>query len=243
MITIEKETYRMIRETESLDRIIFQEDLKIQDEKKRITDLEHTIQQKQKEKIELEQILTSMQNQQLQWEKELEVLVSDLQTAKEKIHFIKEESTLSRYEKQQEQRLLEQEELEQKLYQSLEKQDQLEKNLQLIHTYLNNVPKTLDIIAEDVTDNVRLIEKKICTLTHQRLSLLEELPSLIKEKLKSNHIHKKGQWISHIASVQEGKCTGCHIIINKKQWSALEHYQEFLSCPQCQRILIPTESM
>jgi len=88
---------------------------------------------------------------------------------------------------------------------------------------------------EEKQAEIDAVQKDIDAGTAQREEITKDLPASLIKRYGNLREQRRGQ---AIAIARDGSCLGCNMNLPPQLYNSLYRYDELVSCPHCQRILI-----
>lgn len=127
---------------------------------------------------------------------------------------------------------------DQKLYELLSNIDETEQTIKNLKTFLEGSTKTLLEIEAEVSSIKTKEQAQIADLEFRINLLSNSLPDNFRTKFAS--INKKLRFKSPVTFIKNDHCADCFMIISRMQISQVDRGATLETCPQCERILLPS---
>lgn len=88
---------------------------------------------------------------------------------------------------------------------------------------------------EEKQAEIDVVQKDIDADSARRDEITQELPASLVKRYNNLREQRRGQ---AIAIARDGSCLGCNMNLPPQLYNSLYRYDELVSCPHCQRILI-----
>lgn len=236
-----KETYRILKEINSL----YQEQLKLKElittEEQRLNKMEQQRAQRAdeltKDKAEFKEL-----NQKIQLtENALAHNQSRLDQANSHINSLFTQKEIDSHQAQIDHLKSEIEIAEEAAFLQLEKLEELELHITEAENFLSGSSETLAELKQDI-DHINTSRlKQVENLSSRIDLLLEQVPVLLKNKYL--FLVEKNLPYGPVAQINQDACSICRMGLSKQEIDLVEKQMQLKSCPSCGRILIPISSL
>jgi predicted nucleic acid-binding Zn-ribbon protein len=126
-------------------------------------------------------------------------------------------------------------ELEEQIMQKLGQVEELNNEIAAKSSNLAELEQNSAQRIEEKQAEIGAVQQDIDAGTAQREEIAQELPASLLKRYTSLREQRRGQ---AIAIARDGSCLGCNMNLPPQLYNSLYRYDELVSCPHCQRILI-----
>lgn len=221
------EWFFKLKEFDSLGKMKINHIKTIREQKERLSKLELKRQEETDEAATLRSELLSVQQNYFETEKRLAM-------AEEQASRINsvggDETKISQFKK-------EAADLENKLFELIEKTESIQAGLDAKKTFLAGLEKTFKEIAAEVTKEVEEAQAGLAQVEMRMKLILEELPPDFKNMLEKTL--KKNLAVGSFTRIENGSCYFCRYKISRTDESEIDMQKNLKICPQCSRIFLP----
>jgi len=126
-------------------------------------------------------------------------------------------------------------ELEEQIMLKLGQVEELNVNIAAKSANLAELEQNTAQRIEEKQAEIDAIQRDIDAGTARHEEIAQELPANLIKRYNSLREQRRGQ---AIAIARDGSCLGCNMNLPPQLYNSLYRYDELISCPHCQRILI-----
>lgn len=127
--------------------------------------------------------------------------------------------------------------LENILFELLERTETIQATLEEKKTFLAGLEKTFKEIETEVTDEIQENQKGLAQVDLRMTLIQEELPPAFRDTLERTL--KKKLAVGSFTRIDNGSCFFCRYKISRTDESEIDMQQMLKVCPQCSRIFLP----
>lgn len=239
-MTINLQSYSLLREIQSLDVSIKKHMDRIEAEKLRLDQINRMRSTRTGEKEELLKSLEELSDTTAAKEKELFTLDSNLKQAKTNLSSAATNTQMEALEKQIRESSVQVDALEEEILNLLTNSEEIESAVNEHDEFLQGSLETLEVIKKEVND-IQKVEQLEIDKYHERI---ERVSQNIPENLfKSFQLARtKHRFNNPITKIKGNSCSMCRFILDSQTSSLVELFKTIEFCGQCERLIAPLEA-
>ncbi len=240
LMTINLQSYSLLREIQSLDVSIKKHMDRIEAEKLRLDQINRMRSTRTGEKEELLKSLEELSDTTAAKEKELFTLDSNLKQAKTNLSSAATNTQMEALEKQIRESSVQVDALEEEILNLLTNSEEIESAVNEHDEFLQGSLETLEVIKKEVND-IQKVEQLEIDKYHERI---ERVSQNIPENLfKSFQLARtKHRFNNPITKIKGNSCSMCRFILDSQTSSLVELFKTIEFCGQCERLIAPLEA-
>lgn len=236
-MSISLEPFFVLKEIQSLDRMIQNHQKLINEQVNRLTKISELRKDKQIELTEAEAELKQYQTQYKKEEASNLLITRDLTQTKNSQMAATTEQALKAANSQIAHQTPLKESSDQKLFELLSSIEEKEEEIKTLKGFLQGSIKTQSDITDEVSKIKATEEQQISDLEMRINLLTDSLPEHFKTKFAS--VNKKLRFKSPVTIIKNDHCGECFMVVSKMQISQVDR-GNLETCAQCSRIFLPS---
>jgi len=126
-------------------------------------------------------------------------------------------------------------ELEEQILQKITQLDELNKEIAASQTTLEELEQNSEQRRSEKQSEIDKVQQDIDVDRLRREVITKELPANVLKRYDSLRAQRRGQ---AVAMARDGYCMGCNMHLPPQLYNSLFKYEELITCPHCQRMLI-----
>lgn len=126
-------------------------------------------------------------------------------------------------------------ELEEQILQKLGQVEELSGEIAAKSASLVELEQNTALRRDEKQSEITALQQNIDGDTSRREEITSELPASLVKRYASLREQRRGQ---AVAIARDGYCLGCNMNLPPQLYNSLYKYEELISCPHCQRVLI-----
>jgi len=126
-------------------------------------------------------------------------------------------------------------ELEEQILQKITQLDELNNQIAASQTTLEELEQNTEQRRSEKQSEIDKVQQDIDVDRLRREVITKELPANVLKRYDSLRAQRRGQ---AVAMARDGYCMGCNMHLPPQLYNSLFKYEELITCPHCQRMLI-----